>query len=289
MAQRLRETGVRARLLIDEGGVITSGIADGIDVPVATIMVGEKGFATVRLSVSDVGGHSSMPGRQTAVGRLARAVARIQDHPFPVRLTPVTVDMVTRLRGFMAQPRRGGLSLLRVAGPVVARVIAMNPTSEAMVRTTTAPTVIKGGVKPNVLPQLAEAFVNFRILPGDSVADVLAHCRRVVRDDVVRIELDGVASEPSREPAAGPDFEVVAELARQLVPGVAVTVGIVPGATDSRYYDDLAVTRCNFAPIVLTAADLDRIHGTDERISRTDYARLIRFNRLLVDRLAAQV
>lgn len=289
MAQRLRETGVRARLLIDEGGVITSGIADGIDVPVATIMVGEKGFATVRLSVSDVGGHSSMPGRQTAVGRLARAVARIQDHPFPVRLTPVTVDMVTRLRGFMAQPRRSGLGLLRVAGPVVARVIAMNPTSEAMVRTTTAPTVIKGGVKPNVLPQLAEAFVNFRILPGDSVADVLAHCRRVVRDDVVRIELDGVASEPSREPAAGPDFEVVAELARQLVPGVAVTVGIVPGATDSRYYDDLAVTRCNFAPIVLTAADLDRIHGTDERISRTDYARLIRFNRLLVDRLAAPV
>ncbi|GAB0107705.1 M20 family peptidase [Nocardia sp. JMUB6875] len=286
MAQRLRDSGVRARLLLDEGGVITTGVADGIDVPVATIMVGEKGFATVRLSVTDIGGHSSMPGKQTAVGRLARAVARIQDHPFPLRLTPVAVDMLTRVREFMAEPRRTMLGLLKVAGPVAVRILAARPQTEAMVRTTTAPTVISGGVKPNVLPQRADAFVNFRILPGDSVSGVLDHCRKVVRDRGVTIELDGTTSEPSPNPAAGPDFDLIADIAREVVPGIAVTVGIVPGATDSRYYDDLAATRCNFAPIILTAADLERIHGTDERISRADYARLIRFNRLLIDRLA---
>ncbi|MVU84064.1 M20/M25/M40 family metallo-hydrolase [Nocardia sp. ET3-3] len=286
MAQRLRESEVRARLLLDEGGVITTGVADGIDVPVATIMVGEKGFATVRLSVSDVGGHSSMPGRETAVGRLARAVARIQDHPFPLRLTPVAVDMLRRVREFVSEPRRTLMGLATTAGPLVARALAARPQTEALVRTTTAPTMIRGGVKPNVLPQRAEAFVNFRILSGDSVADVLTHCRKVVRDKTVSIELDGTASEPSPDPAAGPDFELIADLARELVPGVAVTVGVVPGATDSRFYDDLAATRCNFAPIVMDAADLERFHGTDERISRVDYARLIRFNRLLIDRLA---
>ncbi|MEC3915871.1 M20/M25/M40 family metallo-hydrolase [Nocardia sp. CDC160] len=286
MAARLGAVGVRARLLLDEGGVITTGVADGINVPVATIMVGEKGFATVRLSVSDIGGHSSMPGRQTAVGRLARAVARIQDNPFPLRLTPVGIDMLMRVRQFMSEPRRTLVGLVNSAGPVVARVLAARPQTEALVRTTTAPTVIRGGVKPNVLPQKAEAFVNFRILPGDSVADVVKHCRKVVRDKGVTIELDGTTSEPSDNPAAGPDFELVADIAREVVPGIAVTVGVVPGATDSRYYDDLAATRCNFAPIVLTAADLERIHGTDERISRADYARLIRFNRLLLDRVA---
>ncbi|MEC3953005.1 M20/M25/M40 family metallo-hydrolase [Nocardia sp. CDC153] len=286
MAARLGAVGVRARLLLDEGGVITTGVADGINVPVATIMVGEKGFATVRLSVSDIGGHSSMPGRQTVVGRLARAVARIQDNPFPLRLTPVSIDMLSRIRQFMSEPRRTLVGLVNSAGPVVARVLAARPQTEALVRTTTAPTVIRGGVKPNVLPQKAEAFVNFRILPGDSVADVLKHCRKVVRDKGVTIELEGTTSEPSDNPAAGPDFELVAEIAREVVPGIAVTVGVVPGATDSRYYDELAATRCNFAPIILTAADLERIHGTDERISRADYARLIRFNRLLIDRLA---
>ncbi|WP_460718271.1 M20/M25/M40 family metallo-hydrolase [Nocardia heshunensis] len=286
MAERLREAGVRARLLLDEGGVITTGVADGIDVPVATIMVGEKGFATVRLSVSDVGGHSSMPGRQTAVGRLARAVARVQDHPFPLRMTPVAVDMLLRVRHFVSEPRRTLLGLIHIASPVAARVLAARPQTEALVRTTTAPTVIRGGVKPNVLPQRAEALVNFRILPGDSVASVLAHCRKVVRDKQVGIELAGIASEPTVAPTAGPDFELIADLAREVVPGVAVTVGVVPGATDSRHYDDLVATRCNFSPLTFTATDLDRIHGTDERISRTDYARLIRFNRLLIDRLA---
>ncbi|MEU0539174.1 M20/M25/M40 family metallo-hydrolase [Nocardia sp. NPDC005978] len=287
MAARLREAGVHAELLLDEGGVITTGVADGVDTPVATIMVGEKGYATVRLSIAATGGHSSMPGRQTAVGQLARAVARVQDHPFPLRLTPVTLDMLTRLRDVMKEPRRSLLSIARFVAPAVTRIMAARPQSEALVRTTTAPTVIRGGVKPNVLPQKAEAFVNFRILPGDSVADVLAHCRKVIRDPEITVELAGASSEPSATPSAGPVFDLVAAVAEATVPGIAVTVGLVPGATDSRHYDDLAGTRCNFAPIILTGADLERIHGSDERISRANYARLITFNRLLIDRLAA--
>ncbi|WP_225728715.1 MULTISPECIES: M20/M25/M40 family metallo-hydrolase [unclassified Nocardia] len=286
MAAHLRAEGVRADLLLDEGGVITEGIADGIDIPVAGIMVGEKGYATVRLRVSAVGGHSSMPGGQTAVGRIARAVARVQDHPMPLRMTPVVTDMLLRLRDHMPEARRKLMRFADYAGPLVTRVLAARPQTEALVRTTTAPTVIRGGVQSNVLPQHAEALVNFRILPGDSVAGVLEHCRRVVRDPGVELDLVGMSSEPSRRTGPGPSFGMIAELTTAIVPGIAVTTGIVPGATDSRYYDDLAETRCNFAPIVLTAADLATIHGTDERISLVNYARLIEFNRRLIDRLA---
>lgn len=293
MAAHLREAGVRADLLLDEGGVITTGVADGVDRPLATVMLGEKGYLTLRLSVRAGGGHSSMPGGQTAVGRLARAVARVQDHPLPLRLTPVVTDMLARMRVALPPSRRKLLeyaestALARIAAPLIARILAARPQTEALVRTTTAPTVIAGGVKANVLPQHAEALVNFRILPGDSVAGVVAHCRRVVGDPEVGIEIVGPASEPTRDPAAGPAFALLAEITTGLVPEVVVTTGIVPGATDSRHYDGLAVTRANFAPIVLTAADLDRIHGTDERISRLNYARLIEFNRRLIERLAA--
>ncbi len=286
MAQALRERGVRAELLLDEGGVITEGVADGVARPVASIMVGEKGYATVRLSVNDVGGHSSMPGKQTAVGRIARAVGRLQDRPMPLRLTPVITDMLSRLRAAMPPARRKVLGMAGVAGPVITRVLAARPQTEAMVRTTTAPTVIRGGVKANVLPQHAEALINFRILPGDSVHGVLEHCRRVVGDDGVRIELVGMSSEPSRVATAGPAFDRIARLASEVVPGIVVTTGLVPGATDSRHYDDLARTRCNFAPVVFDRTDLERIHGTDERISRVNYARLIAFNRRLIDQLA---
>lgn len=281
MANRLRERGVRAGLLLDEGGVITDGIVRDVRVPVATIMVGEKGYATVRLSVTDGGGHSSMPGRQTAIGRLARAVGRIQDRPMPLRVTPVVTDMLARLRPHLPATKRRLLGFAGAAAPVVARIMAATPQTESLVRTTTAPTVIRGGVKANVLPQHAEALINFRILPGDTVDSVLAHCWRTVRDEQVSIELVGVSSAPSSAPAPGPQFDLVADITRQVAPEAVVTTGLVPGATDSRHYDDLAATRCNFAPIRLTAADLERIHGNDERLSRVNYARLIEFNRRL--------
>ncbi|GAA5074365.1 M20 family peptidase [Nocardia iowensis] len=286
MAQRLRRLGVHADLLLDEGGMITEGVAAEVAQPVANIMVGEKGYVTVRLSVDERGGHSSMPGKQTAVGRIARAVSRVQDHPMPLRMTPVTADMLARLRQAMPASRRRLLGLAGIAGPLITRVMAMRPQTESMVRTTTAPTVIRGGVKANVLPQHAEAFVNFRILPGDSVRSVLAHCRKVVRDNGVRIEPTGVSSEPSVNTDPGPAFELIADIARAIVPGIVVTTGIVPGATDSRHYHDLADTRCNFAPIVLGERDLASIHGTDERLSRVNYARLIEFNRRLIAQFA---
>ncbi|MBF6175557.1 M20/M25/M40 family metallo-hydrolase [Nocardia blacklockiae] len=283
MAAHLHSLEVRAELLLDEGGVVTEGVAPGARRPTAFLMLGEKGWATVRLAVTDPGGHSSMPGRQTAVGRIARAVARLQDHPMPLRMTPVTADMLTRIRPAMSALPRAALGLLPVARGAVARLMATRPQTEALVRTTTAPTVIRGGVKANVLPQSAEALVNFRILPGDSVTEVLEHCRRVVRDDGIDLELVGMSSEPSAITGPGPAFDVVAGIARAVVPDAVITTGMVPGATDSRYYDGLATTRCNFAPVVLDPADLKRIHGTDERLSRPNYARLIDFNRRLID------
>lgn len=286
MADRLRRLGVHADLLLDEGGMITEGVADGVEQPVANIMLGEKGYATVQLSVTAVGGHSSMPGRQTAVGRIARAVSRIQDNPMPLRMTPITADMLSRLRQAMPASRRHLLGVAGFAAPLITRLMALRPHTEALVRTTTAPTVIRGGVKSNVLPQHAEAAVNFRILPGDSVQSVLEHCRKVVRDRGVHIEAEGMSSEPTANLDPGPAFELVANIARAIVPGIVVTTGIVPGATDSRHYDDLAGTRCNFAPIVLGERDLATIHGTDERLSRLNYARLIEFNRRLIAQFA---
>lgn len=284
LAELLAADGVRAEFLLDEGGGITTGVIDGMRVPVASIMVGEKGFATVRLATTDVGGHSSMPPDSTAVGRLARAVAAVQDHPMPLRATPAIVDMVRRLAPFMPLPRRLIAARAARLGPVIARTMAAQPQSRSLVRTTTAPTVIAGGVKANVLPQRAEALINFRILQGDTIAGVLEHCRKVIGDDRVTVELaPGMQAEPS--PLSSTDsaaFRLLERLAAEAMPGCAVTTGLVPGATDARHYRDVAEERFNFAPVLFDSADLQRIHGTDERISLANYARLIEFNTRLL-------
>lgn len=287
IAAILAEQGVRAEFLLDEGGGITTGVIDGARVPVASIMVGEKGFVTVRLSTSDLGGHSSMPPDSTAVGRLARAVAAVQDHPMPLRATPTVIDMVRRLAPVMPLARRLAASQATRLGPLIARTMAAQPQSRSLVRTTTAPTVISGGVKANVLPQRAEALINFRILQGDTIDGVLEHCKKVIADDQVTVELTpGMRAEPSPIASTGsPAFELIAGLAAEALPGCAVTTGIVPGATDARHYHDVCEQRFNFAPVLFDSADLQRIHGTDERISLANYARLIDFNTSLLRRL----
>ena len=287
IAEHLRAEGIRPALLLDEGGIVSRGVVDGVDRPVASVMLGEKGFATVRLTTTDPGGHSSMPPRHTAVGRIAAAVDRLQENPMPVRLTPVILDMVKRLAPFMSEPRRSILSAADRLGAVIAKILTAAPHTEALVRTTTAPTVIHGGIKANVLPQHAEALVNFRILPGDSVSDVLVHCRDVIADESVVVDLTTeMVSEPSPLTAVDdPGFALLSAVVRELIPDVAITTGIVPGATDARHYNDVFGARFNFAPTIFDQADLGRIHGSDERISHANYARLLRFNRRLVEEL----
>lgn len=202
----------------------------------------------------------------------------------PLRATPAIVDMVRRLAPFMPLPRRLIAARAARLGPVIARTMAAQPQSRSLVRTTTAPTVIAGGVKANVLPQRAEALINFRILQGDTIAGVLEHCRKVIGDDRVTVELaPGMQAEPS--PLSSTDsaaFRLLERLAAEAMPGCAVTTGLVPGATDARHYRDVAEERFNFAPVLFDSADLQRIHGTDERISLANYARLIEFNTRLL-------
>jgi len=288
MADLLAAEGVVADFVLDEGGVIGLGLVDGVPVPTAMIMTGEKGFATVRLFTSDVGGHSSMPPRQTAVARVARAVADIQDHPLPLRLTDPVREMVARVAPYIRGPLGKLAGRAASLGKPLAYALALSRESASLVRTTTAPTVIRGGVKPNVLPQTAEAYVNFRILHGDTTESVLEHCRRVVRDKQVGVEL--APGEHHSEPSPisstdSPVFRMLAELATAVVPEAVVTTGLVPGATDARHYHHVARERFNFAPILVDSADLSGIHGTDERLSLANYARLIDFTGRLLRRL----
>lgn len=287
IAAHLEAEGVHADFVIDEGGIIGIGLVDGVAPPVASIMLGEKGHVTLHLSTTDRGGHSSMPPRMTAVGRIAAAVTHLQEDPFPLRMTPPVLDMVQRLAPHMPAPVRAVLTSAAALPRPVARILAMKPQTAALVRTTMAPTIIRGGVKENVLPQTAEAYVNLRILSGDTIDTVVERCVKIIDDELVRVTVaPGFAADPSPTTDPGsPHFDRIASIVRELVPSALITSGLVPGATDARHYAKVAEARFNFTPIVLHRTDLARIHGTDERISLANYKRIIDFNSRLMQSL----
>jgi carboxypeptidase PM20D1 len=278
IAELLMARGIKADLL-DEGSAVLEGMVPGVARPVAAIMAAEKGYFTVQLTTRAEGGHSSRPPPVTAVSRLARAVARVQDHPLPTRLVRPVTDMLDRLAPEMGFGGRLVLANRWLFGPLIRRQFAASLTTNTLVRTTTATTVFHAGIKDNVLPSEARALVNFRLLPGDTMDGVLAHLRRVIDDDGVELAgYGGFGNEASEvSPIDSEFFRLLERTTREVFPDAVVSTGLVTGATDARNYEGVYLTRYNFSPSTLTAGDLPTIHGTNERIAVDNYLGMVRF------------
>ena len=284
IAALLRGRGVRPEMVVDEGGVIGQGLMPGVDAPTALVGIAEKGFVSVELTAEVRGGHSSMPPRHGSIGRLSAAIARLEGSPLPARLDGPTLQLFRRMGPELPFAQRAVFANLWLTRPLVIRTLAGAPSSNAMIRTTTAPTIFQAGTKENVLPSRARAVVNFRILPGDSVAGVVAHVRRVVADTSVHVRaMQGFSSEPSPVSRTdGEPFRLLERTIRQTYREAVVAPYLVVGGTDARHYHALSEHVYRFLPVRMAADDLDRMHGTDERIAVRDYEAAIGFFRQLL-------
>jgi carboxypeptidase PM20D1 len=276
IASLLQDRVGRLAFVLDEGGVVSEGIIPGVDAPVAMIGVVEKGSIGVELTVEATGGHSSIPPRHTAVGILARAITRLEEHQMPLRMTPVVEEMFVRLAPEMPFAARLPLANLWAFRPLLVRLLGRQDRVAATLRTTTAATMISGSPKENVLPIVARALVNFRILPGDTPESVVEHVRRVVADTLVQVTGGG------RPPSAtsdfqAPEFEMVEKTLAQLFPGAIPVPFLMVGGTDSRHFEGLTRNIYRFNPIVATPDLVSGAHGTNERVRADDLVRAARF------------
>ncbi|MFW5688795.1 MAG: M20/M25/M40 family metallo-hydrolase [Spirochaetota bacterium] len=278
-AARWSDAGRRFHFVLDEGAVIAVGMLAQPKTPVALIGVEEKGHVNVRLRAHQEGGHAAMPPRHTALGRLAAAVVRAEENPFPRRLTYSVGEFLRALAPHVAVPLRTVYAHPRLFWPLIRRVLAARPTSEALIRSTQAATMANASAAPNVLPQNAEAVFNVRILPGESVASVVEHYRALLGGFGVAVDVPDL--EDAHDPVAGTSvshagYELISRTARELAECVPAPY-LVTGSTDSKWYAPLADAVYRFLPMALDENEISRIHGTDERLSLENYSRLITF------------
>ena len=292
VAEILQERGVRFRFVLDEGGGLTEGIIDGIGRPVAFVGVAEKGYATIRLKAIAEGGHSSMPPPHTAVGMVAAAVARLEQSPFPARIDGASAAMLDFIGPEMPWPRRVALPNRWLTGGLIERQFAGKSSLNALIRTTMAATVVRGGETANVLPKNAEAIVNVRLLPGDTSGSALRRIKAEVRmlgfdEKSLTCSLQTALSEPSRVSSIDADgFRTLHRTIAEVYPGAVVAPGLSMVATDSRHYAPIASDIYRFLPLRVRGDDLKRIHGVDERIGVKTYAELIGFLARLIENLS---
>ena len=279
IAALLAERGVRDAWLFDEGGIVYDQMI-GVQQPVALVGIGEKGVASITLEVEAAGGHASMPPVESAVGILSRAVDRLERSPMPPRLDGALAETFRILTPEMTWGMRTAFANLWLTRPVLMRQLAAQPQTNALVRTTMAPTMLRAGDKANVLATSAMATVNVRLLPGDTSAAVLAHVAKVVGDGRVRVEIEPGASwePPALSPTDAPAYRALASVIRGVYPDTVVAPFLTVVATDARHYTTVAAYIYRFLPVHQPRA-LELIHAPDEHILLDTYEKLIAFFR----------
>src|SRR4051812_33260634 len=188
IAALLASRGVRLDYVLDEGLLITDALIKGLERPAALIGVAEKGYAPLVLTAHATPGHSSQPPRDTAIGMMSAALARLEDNRLPMQVRGSVSEMFDTLAPETKGLGRVVLSNLWLFKPLVLREFEKNGPTEATIRTTTALTIFNAGEKDNVLPGNAEATVNFRLMPGDTQGSVADHVRRTIGNERISIE-----------------------------------------------------------------------------------------------------
>lgn len=277
----LKSRGVTPLMALDEGFMVVdpsplTGKTMGF------IGVAEKGYITVQIVAEGTGGHSSSPPRNSAAVRLARAVAALDDNQMPAHFDDPTVSALFEAAApDLPFTQRMAFANLWLFRPLVEKEMAKVPPANAMIRTTTAPTMLAGSAKENVLAQRAMAVVNFRIHPSDSEEDVIAHIEDVISefDGVSLLATQGGLRGAGASPVSPIDnraYAVLAAVATDVGKGAPVSPALVIGATDGRYATAITDSVYRFAPARMSPDDLTGFHGTNERISVENLERMVR-------------
>jgi carboxypeptidase PM20D1 len=283
IARVLQERVGSVAFIVDEGGIVGQGLMPGLSRTTALIGITEKGWLNLELTAASAGGHSSAPPPHSAVGVLSRAITRLEENQMPARITPVMRRMLEVMAPELPFGARLALANLWLTRPVVVSQFLTDAKSAAMLRTTTAATMITGSPKSNVLPSQARAVVNFRLLPGDSPEDVEAHARRVIADTAVKITRlgEGRAASPVSDDWSA-EYKTLEKSVAQLFPGAVPVPFLLIGGTDTRQYEALSPNVFRFMPFTADATLFGTVHGTSERMRADDFARGVRFYAQLI-------
>jgi carboxypeptidase PM20D1 len=271
--------------IMDEGGTVSEGIVPGTSAPIALVGIAEKGYVSFQLTAKGEGGHSSMPPPHTAIGELSAAIQKLETNQMPMKIIGASEKMLEYLAPEMPFMTKMAIANRWLLDGLLKSQLSKTNSGNALLRTTTAATMMTGGVKDNVIPINAQMIVNFRILPGETVEDVQKHIIQTIDNQAIKVSiLNGKGNDPS--PVSDVNswgFKTIQTTIHEVFPKTIVVPNLVVGATDSRYFTGLSKNIFRFIPIRLKPEDLKRIHGTNERISVDNFAECVQFFRRLIE------
>jgi carboxypeptidase PM20D1 len=276
IAAILKDRGITFDFVLDEGGAIVENMVPGVDKPVGVVGVSEKGSATAELSIEGSGGHSSQPKDQTNIGRIARAIAKLEDTQFDADLRGPGEDLFEFVAPEMSFGMKYVFTNKVIFEPIIENILLQQPASAALIRTTIAPTIFQAGEQYNALPEKATAIINLRLMPGDSLEEVKSFIEETIEDEEIKVTVSG--SEATKVSSVDSwQFKTVQQAARNAYNDAVVAPYLMFAGSDAKHYDQVSENTYRFLPVQITSEDLNRMHGTNEHISVENFMGAIRF------------
>jgi len=267
VTEKLKQEGVQLQWSLDEGSFVNRGFFPGVDKLVAPINVAEKGIMNLLIVAKAKGGHSSTPPKKTAVNILADALIKLENEPLPGSLEGLSAFMFDEVSKHMPFGYRFLFANRWLFGGLLDSQMSSTPVINAMIRTTTAPTMLNGSVKSNVLPIEATALINFRLHPRDSIESVTEHVRRVVGSDLVEVQALGGMEASGVSSWESPGYKIISSSLSKVYGEVVSVPGIMIAASDTRHYSKVADNSFRFNPFSILPEDMTGFHGTNESIA----------------------
>jgi carboxypeptidase PM20D1 len=277
VAELFVDRGIRPEFSVDEGMGLMVGVVPGMSKPLAIVALAEKGYVTLELSAEARGGHSSNPPQHSAIGILSKAITRLEENQMPASLEGPFRYMFQHAASEMDFPFRVVMANLWLTEPLLVWLLLQDSDTAAAIRTTTAVTMIESGIAENVLPMRAVATVNHRLMPRDSVEDLLAHVERVIADERVTVTPLRTTSPSGVSDPESPSYDIVARSIRQVFTDAAVAPGMDLGGSDSKHFYGVVDQIYRIWPYYMEDADNKRLHGIDERLSVENFIQAIHF------------
>ena len=273
VAQHLSDNGIQLEWSLDEGSFLLGGFIPNVDKLVAAINVAEKGSVTMQVVGKAQGGHSSMPTSKSAVGHLSKALARLEDNRMPGGLKGLSLEMFDEMSKHMPFIYKVAFANRWLFGGLIDSYLSRIPATNAMLRTTTAPTMLSASIKTNVLPIEAIGTVNFRIHPRNSVEDVFEHVRDLVESESVEVRAMPYSGRPASEVSSWESrgYKVIEKSVQEIFGDVVVVPGLMIAGSDSRHYGKVADDAYRFNPFPLSNEEFAGFHGTNEKIKIKDF------------------
>lgn len=278
-----QEKGIRPAFVLDEGGAVVENVFPGVHVPCALIGTGEKGPLDVKLVLDSAGGHSSTPPAHTPIGRLAKAVSRIENHPFPFTLTPPAAalfDTLGRRSTFLYRILFANLWCFKPVLNLYCKISGGE--LNALVRTTVAFTQMQGGAASNVLPPHAWVGANMRLIGNETVESAKAYLEKTINDNQIHVEIvHGMNPSPISK-ADGEPWERLTRSIRETWTTAVVSPYLMLACSDSRHYCAICDRVYRFSAMALSKAERGMIHANNERIPLATIEKTVAFYQRLI-------